>query len=123
VDNPLIVAVAITVVGMILLFLALAFFYGLLSLISTALHDGVGAPGAARAAKEAARDEADLPDPPAERELMHRAAAIAVALARAEGEARLAPVPAGPAGEALSPWWSMHQGRRLAAGSSPWRRS
>jgi len=123
VDNPLIVALAITLAGMTLLFLALAFFYGLLSLIAAALHDGAGTPGVAKAEEQAAPDEAELPAPPAERELMHRAAAIAVALARAEGEARPAPLPAGPAGESLSPWWSMHQGSRLAAGSSPWRRS
>ena len=122
-DNPLLVALAITVAGMTLLFLALAFFYGLLSLISRALHDGNETPGTAKAEEQAAPDEAQLPAPPAERELMHRAAAIAVALARAEGEARPAPVPAGVSGEPLSPWWSMHQGSRLAAGSSPWRRS
>lgn len=122
-DNPLIVALAITLAGMTLLFLALAFFYGLLSLIAAALHDGAGTPGVAKAEEQAAPDEAELPAPPAERELMHRAAAIAVALARAEGEARPAPLPAGPAGESLSPWWSMHQGSRLTAGSSPWRRS
>jgi Na+-transporting methylmalonyl-CoA/oxaloacetate decarboxylase gamma subunit len=123
VDNPLIVALAITVAGMTLLFLALAFFYGLLSLISAALHDGAEMPGVTRAEKQAAPDETELPAPAAERELMHRAAAIAVALARAEGDARPAPVPAGVSGEPLSPWWSMHQGSRLAAGSSPWRKS
>jgi len=122
VDNPLIVALGITLAGMTLLFLALAFFYGLLSLISSVLHEGARPPAAAETVDRAATDQ---PAPPAEAELMLQAAAVAVALARAETEARPAPTPAPAdlAAESLSPWWSLHQGSRMAAGSSPWRKS
>ena len=116
-DNPLIVALAITLAGMGLLFLALAFFYGLLSLISSVLREG-GRPVAAAEIVDQAG-----PDQPAGAEMMLQAAAIAVALARAETEGSPAQLPAGPAAEPLSPWWSLHQGSRMSAGSSPWRRS
>jgi Na+-transporting methylmalonyl-CoA/oxaloacetate decarboxylase gamma subunit len=118
VDDPLIVALAITLVGMVLLFLALAFFYGLLSFIASALHEKEPPAPAPLAVDEAAQDQ-----PAAAEDLMLQAAAIAVALARAEGDDGLAPVAAGPAGRALSPWWLLHQGRRMAASSSPWRTS
>jgi Na+-transporting methylmalonyl-CoA/oxaloacetate decarboxylase gamma subunit len=116
VDNPLIVALAITLAGMGLLFLALTFFYGLLSLISSALSER------ARPAATAQAVEQGGPDRLADAELALQAAAIAVALARAETEVRHPPSPAGPAAEPLSPWWNLHQGDRMAAGSSPWRR-
>jgi Na+-transporting methylmalonyl-CoA/oxaloacetate decarboxylase gamma subunit len=120
VDNPLIVALAITVAGMGLLFLALGFFYGLLSLISSVVRDGPQPAPAAEAADQAAASGGGAP---AGAELVHRAAAIAVALARAESDGRPAPAPAGPVDEPLSPWSILHQGRRVSRGSSPWRSS
>ena len=122
-DNPVLVALGITLAGMTLLFLALAFFYGLLTLISSALHDG-GQPSTEAEPTDRAAGQA-VPDRPAGPEPALQAAAIAVALARAESEGHPAPKPA-PAGltaEPPSPWWSLHQGQRTAAGSSPWRKS
>ena len=119
-NNPLTVAAAITLAGMALLFLALTFFYGLLSLISLALHDRAPGPAPAETEGQAA---AGQPAPAAGLEPMLRAAAIAVALARAEAEGRPGQATAGAASETLSPWWMLHQGRRVAAGSSPWRTS
>ena len=119
-DNPLIVALAITVAGMGLLFLALAFFYGLLSLISSVVRDEAPPAPAVEAVDQPATSRGS---PPAGAELMLRAAAIAVALARAESDGRPAQSPAGSAAEPLSPWSILHQGRRAGRGSSPWRKS
>jgi hypothetical protein len=118
VDDPVVVALAITLTGMALLFLALAFFYGLLSFIASALHERERP---ARTAVMGDEPAPDRPAPAAGDELMLRAAAIAVALARAESEGGLAQAPAPLADRPLSPWWILHQGRRIAAGSSPWR--
>jgi Na+-transporting methylmalonyl-CoA/oxaloacetate decarboxylase gamma subunit len=116
VNNPLIVALAITLAGMGLLFLALAFFYGLLTLISSALQEGARRDAPTETVDQGAPDR---PAPPAE--LMLQAAAIAVALARAEAEGGPGPAGAGRAAQPLSSWWILHQGHRTAAGSSPWR--
>lgn len=113
-DNPLTVALGITGVGMGLLFLALTFFYGLLSLISAALRETrtvAPEPVADTPAEQAGGDDRD----PA-----RRAAAIAIALARAEAESQVT-APGGEAG--AGPWWTMHHQRRLATNHSPWRRS
>ncbi len=115
-NNSLVVALAITVAGMGLLFLALGFFYGLLTLISSLLQDKAPPVAEVEAVEQAAAER------PAEEEAMLQAAAIAVALARAETEGKPALAPAGAGVDSLSPWWSLHQGSRMAAGSSPWRR-
>jgi len=111
VDNSLVVALGITVVGMTLLFLALIFFYGLLSLLTALFR--VRPPAEA----EEGRDR-DSARPGQERTLL-RAAAVAVALARAEAEQTAAP-PAPHAHDeqamprSTSPWWLLHHQRELA---------
>jgi len=111
VDNSLVVALGISVVGMTLLFLALIFFYGLLSVLTALFR--VRPPAEAEGGQDrdgtrAGRDRVLL-----------RAAAVAVALARAEAEQ------APPRGEpyardergtaqATSPWWALHHQRELA---------
>jgi Na+-transporting methylmalonyl-CoA/oxaloacetate decarboxylase gamma subunit len=106
-ENPLATVLVITALGMGLLFLALAFFYGLLSAMARGLADR--APRSPQA--PALRHE----DSGAEEGRM-LAAAVAIALARARVPAG-GPVP--PAGtQAPSAWWSLHHQKRLASGSS-----
>ncbi len=106
----LMVVLVITAVGMTLLFLALAFFYGLLSLLTAAIQDRSREP------------ERNAATEPAEEEARLQAAALAVALARAEAELTASPT----TGEAtaslpVSPWWALHHQRRLTP--HPTRRS
>lgn len=107
VGESLKVVLMISVVGMTLLFLALAFFYSLLSLLTAAIRDR--SPGAEHAAAEPAEDETLL-----------QAAALAVALARAESELTTGPTGASVRDEAatplaVSPWWALHHQRQLAS--------
>jgi len=117
VDEPLVIALGITVVGMTLLFLTLLFFYGLLSLMTVVFKAPAPVGGEATGGSE---------DSPAEgppgvgarpaiwgREAALRAAAIAVALARAEAEQADFSPGAPKEGAAASPWWSLHHQRRL----------
>lgn len=102
-------AVAITVVGMTLLFLTLVFFYGLMVLITRALKD----PQA-----ELEHTAEDTGKVPGSQEAMLRAAAIGVVMARAESEqsSGFPPNPAEGAGADPSPtstWWMFHHQRRL----------
>jgi len=109
-EQPLVVVLVVSAIGMTLLFLALAFFYGLLSLMASVV-----------------KDRPSVPESPAEggvageREAMVRAAAIAVALARAEAEGH-AGTAGGLAGWAprggpgVSAWWALHHQRQLADG-------
>lgn len=110
VDNSWITVLTITVLGMGLLFLALAFFYGLLTAMARLLQDRAVVP--ARPPGTAGEEEARL-----------QAAAVAVALARAGLQAPQSRGPALPAeGEAApSPWWSLHHQRRLARETRPGR--
>jgi hypothetical protein len=100
------VALAITAIGMTLLFLTLAFFYGLLSLMASVIEDRRSERNSVPVTLPAGQDE----------EAALRAAAIAVALARASAEASIvstgAPGQAEPAPGA-SPWWALHHQRSL----------
>ena len=92
---------------MTLLFLALALFYGLLSLMTRVLQDQASAP-------------ASLVETEAEtgaEQAMLQAAAIAVALARAEAEQRAGPLgtPAADKVAAVSPWWALHHQRQMTS--------
>lgn len=109
-DDSLVQVLIISAAGMTLLFLALAFFYGLLALVTSVARD--------RFAGSAAPTEAGV-----ETEATLRAAAIAVALARAEAEQR--PIPAGERLEGgavadglVSPWWALHHQRQVASNST-----
>ena len=107
-DNSLAIALGITVIGMTLLFLALFLFYGLLSLMMKLFEDRPPKPEAQANDEQAAMESAGL----------LQAAAIAVALARAETGPGVAPAPnlmddRGSSGESTSPWWSLHHQREV----------
>jgi Na+-transporting methylmalonyl-CoA/oxaloacetate decarboxylase gamma subunit len=99
-------ALAITAIGMTLLFLTLAFFYGLLSFMASAIEDRPSGSNSVAVAPPAAKDQ----------EAALRAAAIAVALARANTDGRAvsteSPLQAEPSPGA-SPWWALHHQRSL----------
>jgi hypothetical protein len=105
-EEPLLVALVISAIGMTLLFLSLVLFYGLLSLLTSVTRERA----TAGASPEA--------EPVGEAETMLRAAAIAVAMARAEAEPGPGPA-ALPATEEsagrgqVSPWWAFHHERQM----------
>lgn len=111
-DNALIIALIITAIGMTLLFLALTFFYGLLSLATRLFRERAPAPAV----------DVDLGEPDGQ-EAALLAAVLAVSLARAEGDA----LPKGGAGIEERPsawpsaWWTLHQQRNRNLGPSAWR--
>lgn len=113
-SNSLVTALAITAIGMTLLFLSLAFFYGLLTLMASAIPD-----------RRPAKDPVGAPEAavPVDDEAPLRAAAIAVAMARAEAE-RLS-ISGGPTREPpfpdRSPWWAFHHQRSQGAHPAKWR--
>lgn len=93
--------------GMLLLFFALAILYALMYLMTKVLKDPASAP---------VRAEEEEPGVPGGDDAMCRAAAIAVALARAGQGVRPAGVPV--TGESqgtgsVSPWWAFHHDRQL----------
>jgi Na+-transporting methylmalonyl-CoA/oxaloacetate decarboxylase gamma subunit len=110
VENPWITVLMITVLGMGLLFLALAFFYGLLLAMARGLQDRAAAPVEQPALAPADADE---------EESRLQAAAVAIALARTARQSRFSDAPAVEHGgsRAASPWWSLHHQRRLASGA------
>jgi Na+-transporting methylmalonyl-CoA/oxaloacetate decarboxylase gamma subunit len=96
----------ITVVGMTLLFLALALFYGLLSLMMATIKDRPAETKGQSVRGEVERNR--------EEEAALRAAAIAVALARAEMEQEAGYAPAGGlGGPQVSPWWILYHQRQM----------
>ena len=121
-ENPIIIALIIAGIGMTLLFLSLALFYGLLLLLTRLFperkkagmpdmtgtvqaNEGVGAAGSTKL----------------------RAAAIAVALARAEAEKEQAASDRAIGRKKadtsdVSPWWRLHHQRQMGP-DAPHRRS
>ena len=115
-DSAITSALVIALIGMTLLFLSLIFFYGMLSLLTAVVKDRAAS---GRQKGEGSRGEGETGARPEE---VLWAAAIAVALARAETEGRsdvtVAAVPGVTGAEpAASPWWSLHHQRQL--GSHP----
>ena len=113
-DSSITSALVIALIGMTLLFLSLILFYGLLSLLTAVVRDRSGPD---QQQLEEQRADSDVGNRPEE---VLRAAALAVALARAEAEERpgsMVAVVAGEAGAepAVSPWWSLHHQRQLGA--------
>jgi Na+-transporting methylmalonyl-CoA/oxaloacetate decarboxylase gamma subunit len=104
------ISLGITAIGMTLLFLALAFFYGLLSFMTAAMQERRVPPPAGRQAAGAAEG--------APGKTRRRAAAIAVALARAEAEAAATRPATGSsdpqAANQVSAWWSLHHQRQIS---------
>lgn len=111
--SSLVTALVITIIGMTLLFLTLALFYGLLSLMMAPIKDRPASADSLEAKGEYVKGEEER-----DRE---EAAAIAVALARAEAEqeagyaaARITTVPDGVAtGQQVSSWWALHHQRQM----------
>jgi hypothetical protein len=108
-DQDLIAALVISAVGITLLFLALALFYGLLVLLAVIFKGhastGIGGP-------EPASPEPETAD------AMLQAAAIGVALARADAERppNLDLIPSREATggyHSVSPWWALHHQRQV----------
>jgi Na+-transporting methylmalonyl-CoA/oxaloacetate decarboxylase gamma subunit len=111
VDHPLVTALTITAIGMTLLFLALVFFYGLMSMMMSLLHR-----------HQTGQDTVEAPASYASDAMAKQAAAIAVALARAEieqDEASHGSSPRASVGAMLIPsqWWALHHQRRVTAAS------
>ncbi len=108
-DNLMVTAIVVSAVGMFLLFVALVFLYGMMYLMTSVLKDPT--PESALPAEGPGTEAVD-------ETVVWRAAAAAVALARAEHESRSArpSVPGETAeGGAVSPWWALHHSRRLLA--------
>lgn len=116
-DNLVVVAVVVSVVGMFLLFVALVFLYGMMYLLTSVVKDR--SPASATAVSAAAPRPAPvlaLDKDAAGRVAVLRAAAVAVALARAEGDGRPPGMTVGRGlaeGGPASPWWALHHGRQL----------
>jgi len=111
-DNPLVTSLIVSGIGMLVLFLALAFLCGLMYLLTAVVKDR---PEAKEQEAGSRRQEASIGK--------HRAAAIAVALARTEQELIALPsvpphwgAPAGGeerGGGVASPWRTLHRNRQL----------
>jgi hypothetical protein len=103
---------------MSLLFLALAFFYGLLSLMMRLTQDRPR-----NAVAVAVEEEGEGPE---EAVAMLRAAAIAVALARSGAESSQrssgTSTPEIAVAPQVTPWWTLYH-QRLLRGNAPMRRS
>ena len=112
-ETSLVVSLAVTGIGMLVLFLALALLYGMMVGMTALIRERPKAGDGERGSMGVGKKEAVEKDSAMRR----RAAAIAVALARAECELRAsgppgAEVSVGP--RAPSPWWALHHGRQLA---------
>jgi hypothetical protein len=112
-DETVPLALLISLVGMTLLFLALGFFYVLLSLITKVLRDP-------DSSAEPAEEQRPVVAPDSAPDKVLRAAAIGVALARAQAEenGRLRGVPQPgetTTGPEVSPWWALHHQRHVAS--------
>jgi Na+-transporting methylmalonyl-CoA/oxaloacetate decarboxylase gamma subunit len=112
-ENSLVVSLAVTGIGMLALFLALALLYGLMYGMTALIRERPKAGDGERGSMGGGEKEAAEEDGAMQR----RAAAIAVALARAECELCATGLPgaedsASP--RAPSPWWALHHSRQLA---------
>ena len=106
-ENALNVALIITAMGMTLLFLALALFYGLMSALTAVIRDRLRQHHPQAEGSERAEEEPML-----------QAAAIAVALARAEVESGFEGTGSSWREEEVSDrqvssWWMLHHQRQL----------
>jgi Na+-transporting methylmalonyl-CoA/oxaloacetate decarboxylase gamma subunit len=116
VESPIAAALVITAIGMTLLFLALAFFYGLMALMTAVVKDR---PAVRAPSTEQEEGPGEAVPAGHGADALLRAAAIAVAVARAEAEQgfNLVGIPAQEgtaAADLLSPWWALHHQRQLA---------
>jgi len=102
-DNPLMTALTVSGIGLLMLFAALAFLYGLMYAMTVILRDRPDV-------KEEESASAAGADTQAAR-AMRRVAMVAVALARAELESGPASSPKAEVG--ISPWGQYHRHRLL----------
>jgi hypothetical protein len=120
-DNPLVVSLIVTGIGMAVLFLALAILYGLMVLMTGVIRDrGTGnrEQGTGSSGQGAGIGEQGMTGEAAGMERARwRAAAIGVALARAEQELGTPGLP-GPPGTP-SAWRALHQQRQLTLSPRP----
>ena len=112
-ENSLVVSLAVTGIGMLALFLALALLYGLMYGMTALIRERPKAGDGERGSMGVGEKETAEEDGAMQR----RAAAIAVALARAECELCATGLPgvedsASP--RAPSAWWALHHSRQLA---------
>jgi hypothetical protein len=114
-DDSLLTALIISVVGMTLLFLALVFFYGLLALLAAVFKDRPSTSTKQAAGKEGTGDGQGLDG---QEVAMLRAAVVAVTLARAEAEEYSGPGAVADSEDSaadlpVSAWWSLHHQRQV----------
>ena len=102
-DDPLIISLVVSGIGMLMLFVALALLYGLMYLMTAFITDRPKA--VTETGEEGSRGAEE------QRRSRLRAAAVAVALARAEQELSAIGAP-GEEG-AISPWRVFHHHRQL----------
>ena len=100
-DDPLATSLAVTGIGMLMLFVALTFLCGLMYLMTALIKDGSEAETEEQTSKGADRPRA----------MRQRAAVIAVALARAEQDLSASSPPRTPDG--VSAWRALHHQRQL----------
>jgi Na+-transporting methylmalonyl-CoA/oxaloacetate decarboxylase gamma subunit len=100
-DDPVATSLAVTVIGMVILFMALGLLCGLMYLMTALIKDRPGAESEERRGKGANEGAA----------MRRRAAVIAVALARAELELGATVITEAP--EEVSSWRAFHHQRRL----------
>jgi Na+-transporting methylmalonyl-CoA/oxaloacetate decarboxylase gamma subunit len=107
VETLFVTTLIVSGIGLLLLFLALLILYGLMYLMTAVLQDPASGPVAPTQEEQGA---------PQETTAMYRAAAIAIALARARQAPRPANVGEGveAAGSGfVSSWWTMHHHQQL----------
>ena len=116
-NNSLLMALIISAVGMTLLFLSLVVFYGLLTLLAAVVKDRPST----RSQKKTPRvGPGDMPAVDEQKDNLLQAAAVAIALARAEAKEGTshgaAVIPAETAADQpVSAWWSLHHQRQISA--------
>jgi Na+-transporting methylmalonyl-CoA/oxaloacetate decarboxylase gamma subunit len=113
-QDPLTISLFVTGVGMLMLFVALGFLYGLMYLLTEYVTDRPETP---------AEDQPAAGERPVSEQDRRTAAVIAVALARAEQAQSATHIPEPPGGGGLaSLWWMAHHQRQLTQ-NRPVRRS
>jgi hypothetical protein len=122
-ENSLLAALVISVVGMTLLFLFLVFFYGLLALLAAVFKDR---PSSATEQAAGMEGVGDGEGTDGQEDAVLRAAVVAVALARAEAEVYSGPGAVVVSEEAadglsVSAWWSLHHQRQITTNPGPRR--
>lgn len=122
-DNPLVVSLIVTGIGMAMLFLALAILYGLMVLMTGVIRDrGAGSSDQGSGSSDqglGSREQGERGEAAGGERARWRAGVIGVALARAEQELDAGGLP-GPAGTA-SAWRALHQQRQLTLSLRPRR--